>query len=89
MTEKLFTPVTKERISTIKANMKRKGLSFEDVANLIDETPANIYATLRGRYTEATTSNNLTEIETALAEVLGVRYIQPYFNDLVMSGDEK
>lgn len=46
MTEKLFQLVTKERNLTIRANMKRKGLSFEDVANLIDETSANIYATL-------------------------------------------
>lgn len=31
---------------------------------------------------EATTSIKLTKIENAFVNVLGVRYVQPYFNDL-------
>lgn len=71
-----------ERIQTIKTNSRRANLSMEALAESLDTNTANTYGAFTGRYSEETTANTLSELETYLKGRLGVRYIEPYFDDL-------
>lgn len=79
---KKLSPFMQERIQTVKTNRTRLGVSFEQIADDLDMNEVNIYATLRGRYSEDTADKTLSTIETYLKGALGVRYVQPYFGDL-------
>ncbi|WP_419154912.1 hypothetical protein [Weissella minor] len=76
------TTIEKERCSTVRANMERASISFGDLASHFSISKSNVTYTLTGRYTDETTDTWLTQFEFYLSNQLGVRYIQPYFNDL-------
>ncbi|MCZ9311617.1 hypothetical protein PAF15_06645 [Weissella koreensis] len=80
--KKTLSRHNKERVRTIKANIARLNIVIEELADDLEINPATIYGTFRGRYTDETTSDTLSTIETYLRYRLGVRYIEPYFDDL-------
>lgn len=77
------TATEKERCSTVRANMERASVSFGDLADHYHVSKSNITYVLTGRYSEERTDTWLTQFEFYLSNQLGVRYIQPYFNDLI------
>lgn len=80
--KKTLSQRNKERVITIKANIARLSMTIEDTADETDKNYANVLATFKGRYSEQTTDNTLSELEAYLKGRLGVRYIKPYFDDL-------
>ncbi len=76
------TTKEKERCSTIRANMERASFSFGDLAEHFNISKTTITFALTGRYSKERTDTWLTQFEYYLSKQLGVRYIQPYFNDL-------
>ncbi|MFP7242399.1 helix-turn-helix domain-containing protein [Pediococcus pentosaceus] len=77
-----LSPQLRERAKVIKANLVRSELSTQDLAIHFGFSRSHIQDVLKGRYSEETTDERFTEFETYLSAVLGVRYIQPYLNDL-------
>ncbi|WP_419154219.1 hypothetical protein [Weissella viridescens] len=75
-------PAEKERCSTVRANMERASISFGDLAKHYHVSKTAITFALTGRYSTERTDTWLTQFEFYLSKQLGVRYIQPYFNDL-------
>lgn len=80
--KKTLSRRNKERVRTIKANITRLGVTAEEMSDDLEINVATIYATYRDRYIEETTNDTLSSIETYLRYRLGVRYIEPYFDDL-------
>lgn len=77
-----LTPTEKERVNTVKANMARAGIDVITLANIHDRSRAHVLDVFKGRYTSDVTDTWLTQYEHYLNKLLGVRYIQPYFNDI-------
>lgn len=71
-----------ERCSTVRANMERASISYGVLASHFNISKTTITFVLTGRYSQGLTDTWLTQFEFYLSNQLGVRYIQPYFNDL-------
>lgn len=78
-----LTPTERERATTIRANLTRAKLTTLDLAKHFGTSRTLVQDALKGRYNEKTTNAWFTKYEDYLLIVLGVRYIQPYFNDLI------
>lgn len=78
-----LSAVEQERITTVRANMERASVSFGDLAEHYHISKTTITFVLTGRYPKELTDTWLTQFEFYLSQQLGVRYIQPYFNDLI------
>ncbi len=77
-----LTPEEQERATTIRANLTRSKLTTLDLAKHFGISRALVQDALKGRFNQDTTESWFTKYEEYLLNVLGVRYIQPYFNDL-------
>lgn len=77
-----LTPIENERCSTVRANMERATISYGDLAEHFNISKTTITFVLTGRYSEELTDTWLTQFGFYLSKQLGVRYFQPYFNDL-------
>lgn len=82
MTIYSLTPKEKERVTTLHANLKRADITTKDLGQHYSRSQAQVLDVLKGRYTSEVTDTWLTQYEHYLSTLLGVRYIQPYFNDL-------
>lgn len=82
MIQYTLTPTEQERATTIRSNLKRSKLTTLDFANHFGNSRALVQDALKGRYGTGTTNTWFTKYEEYLLNVLGVRYIQSYFNDL-------
>ena len=77
-----LTPIESERCLTVRANMERASISYKNLGEHYHISKTTITFVLTGRYSEELTDTWLTQFEFYLSNQLGVRYIQPYFNDL-------
>jgi len=76
------TPHEQERINAVRANMGRLNMTAEALGEHFRKTSGHVLDVLKGRYGSETTDTWLTQYEHYLSTLLGVRYIQPYFNDI-------
>lgn len=77
-----LTAIEQERATTIRTNLTRSKLTTLDLAKHFNTSRALVQDALKGRFSEETTNDWFTKYEKYLLSQLGVRYIQPYFNDL-------
>lgn len=82
MTHYTLTPHEQERVTTVHTNLKRANLTTKDLGKQYNRSQAQVLDVLKGRYTSDVTDTWLTQYEHYLNKLLGVRYVQPYFNDI-------
>ena len=82
MIKYVVSPEHKERVSAIKANLARAGKSPSDLGRHFGVSASNIYDTFKGRYEDDVLNESISNYETYLHALLGVRYVEPYLKDL-------